>query len=59
MAARGQNISLFGCRQQMDFDYFSIDAILAENQKIQCTFKHEIKNMGHLAGGSDRDVREF
>lgn len=40
----------------MDFDYFSIDAILAENQKIQCTFKHEIKNMGHLAGGSDRDV---
>ncbi|KJA24671.1 hypothetical protein HYPSUDRAFT_65549 [Hypholoma sublateritium FD-334 SS-4] len=40
----------------MDFDYFSIDAILAENQKIQCTFKHEIKNMGHLAGGSDRDI---
>ncbi|CAA7260153.1 unnamed protein product [Cyclocybe aegerita] len=40
----------------MDFDYFSIEAILAENQKIQCTFKHEIPNMGHLGGGSERDI---
>lgn len=41
----------------MDNDYFSIDAILAENQKIQCTFKVDIPDMGHLAGGSDRDIK--
>lgn len=41
----------------MDFDYFSIDAILAENQKIQCTFKQEIPGVGHIGGGSERDVR--
>lgn len=40
----------------MDFDYFSIEAILAENQKIQCTFKHEIPGMGHLGGGTERDI---
>jgi len=40
----------------MDFDYFSIEAILAENQKIQCTFKQEIPGMGHLGGGSERDI---
>ncbi|KAF8164961.1 GINS complex Psf3 component [Crassisporium funariophilum] len=40
----------------MDYDYFSIDAILAENQKIQCTFKHEIPGMGHLGGGTERDI---
>ncbi|KAH9483042.1 DNA replication complex GINS protein PSF3 [Psilocybe cubensis] len=40
----------------MDFDYFSIEAILAENQKIQCTFKQEIPNMGHLGGGTERDI---
>ncbi|KAF9550326.1 hypothetical protein CPC08DRAFT_699326 [Agrocybe pediades] len=41
----------------MDFDYFSIEAILAENQKIQCTFKHAIPGMGHLGGGSERDIK--
>ncbi|KAF9534432.1 GINS complex Psf3 component [Crepidotus variabilis] len=40
----------------MDFDYFSVDAILAENQKIQCTFKQEILGMGHLGGGSERNI---
>jgi len=40
----------------MDFDYFSIEAILAENQKIQCTFKHNITGMGHLGGGTERDI---
>lgn len=55
----------------MDYDYFSIDAILAENQvgfidqidrryiilqKIQCTFKIDVPRMGHLGGGSDKDV---
>ncbi|PPQ95487.1 hypothetical protein CVT26_008515 [Gymnopilus dilepis] len=40
----------------MDYDYFSVEAILAENQKIQCTFKHAIPGMGHLGGGSERDI---
>ncbi|TEB17648.1 hypothetical protein FA13DRAFT_1767849 [Coprinellus micaceus] len=39
----------------MENDYFSVEAILAENQKIQCTFKHEIPNMGHLGGGTERE----
>ncbi|KAH7887901.1 hypothetical protein F5I97DRAFT_1804471 [Phlebopus sp. FC_14] len=43
----------------MDDDYFSIDAILAENQKIQCTFKVDIPDMGHLGGGSDRDIKSL
>jgi len=40
----------------MDFDYFSIEAILAENQRIQCTFKDETPGMGHLGGGTERDI---
>ncbi|KAF9468931.1 hypothetical protein BDZ94DRAFT_1244953 [Collybia nuda] len=40
----------------MEFDYFSIDAILAENQKLQCNFNREILGMGHLGGGSERDI---
>ncbi|KAF5392349.1 hypothetical protein D9757_001445 [Collybiopsis confluens] len=40
----------------MDNDYFSIDAILAENQKVQCKFKQRIPDMGHLSGGSERDI---
>ncbi|KAI6034322.1 hypothetical protein BKA83DRAFT_4188261 [Pisolithus microcarpus] len=40
----------------MDNDYFSIDAILAENQKIQCTFKVDVPEVGHLGGGNDRDA---
>ena len=26
-------------------------------QKIQCKFKQDIPDMGHLDGGSERDVR--
>ncbi|KAI6105729.1 hypothetical protein F5141DRAFT_1189513 [Pisolithus sp. B1] len=33
----------------MDNDYFSIDAILAENQKIQCTFKVDVPEIKALA----------
>ena len=59
----------------MDNDYYSIEAILAENQaslffyfddiykmysqKIPCTFKVDIPDMGHLAGGSERHVRAY
>ncbi|KAI0034064.1 GINS complex Psf3 component [Vararia minispora EC-137] len=41
----------------MDDDYYSIDSILAENQKIQCTFKVDIPDLGHLDGGHERDIK--
>ncbi|KAI0068899.1 GINS complex Psf3 component [Artomyces pyxidatus] len=41
----------------MDDDYYSIESILAENQKIQCTFKVDIPDMGHLDGGNERDIK--
>ncbi|KAJ7368082.1 hypothetical protein DFH08DRAFT_1070854 [Mycena albidolilacea] len=40
----------------MEDDYFSIDAILAENQKVGCRFKVDITDMGHLGGGGERDI---
>ncbi|RDB23139.1 DNA replication complex GINS protein PSF3 [Hypsizygus marmoreus] len=40
----------------MDQDYFSIDSIFAGNQKIQCVFKQDLPNLGHLGGGSERDI---
>ncbi|GLB33607.1 putative GINS complex protein [Lyophyllum shimeji] len=40
----------------MDQDYFSVDSILAANQKVQCVFKQDLPNLGHLGGGSDRDI---
>lgn len=40
----------------MEFDYFSVEAILSENQKLQCTFKQSIPGMGHIGGGSERNV---
>ncbi|KAJ7638615.1 hypothetical protein FB45DRAFT_406944 [Roridomyces roridus] len=40
----------------MEEDYFSIDAILAENQKIACRFTIDIPDMGHLGGGGERDI---
>ncbi|KAI9435902.1 GINS complex, Psf3 component [Lactarius psammicola] len=41
----------------MEDDYYSIDSILSENQKIQCTFKVGIPDMGHLDGGHERDIK--
>ncbi|KAL5530198.1 PSF3 [Sanghuangporus sanghuang] len=41
----------------MDDDYYSIDAILAQNQKVQCTFKTDVPDLGYLDGGSDRDIK--
>lgn len=43
----------------MEDDYFSVESILSENQKIQCTFKIDIPDMGHLDGGNERDVRQI
>ncbi|OCH93561.1 GINS complex, Psf3 component [Obba rivulosa] len=41
----------------MEDDYYSIESILAENQKIQCTFKIDVPDMGHLDGGNERDIK--
>ncbi|KIP09880.1 hypothetical protein PHLGIDRAFT_126021 [Phlebiopsis gigantea 11061_1 CR5-6] len=41
----------------MDDDYYSIDSILSENQKIQCTFKVDVPDMGHLDGGNEQDIK--
>ncbi|KAI0248699.1 GINS complex Psf3 component [Lactifluus subvellereus] len=41
----------------MEDEYYSIDSILSENQKIQCTFKVDIPDMGHLDGGRERDIK--
>lgn len=41
----------------MEDDYYSVESILAENQKLLCTFKVAIPDMGHLDGGNERDVR--
>ncbi|KDQ20738.1 hypothetical protein BOTBODRAFT_151621 [Botryobasidium botryosum FD-172 SS1] len=41
----------------MDDDYYSIDAILADNQKIQCTFKLDVPNLGYLEGGEEKDIK--
>lgn len=35
----------------------SVYAIRQLAQKIQCTFKVDVPDMGHLGGGADRDVR--
>ncbi|KIY71837.1 hypothetical protein CYLTODRAFT_418553 [Cylindrobasidium torrendii FP15055 ss-10] len=40
----------------MEEDYFSIDDILAGNQRIQCIFSQSIPEMGHLWGGTERDI---
>ncbi|KAI0698906.1 GINS complex, Psf3 component [Cytidiella melzeri] len=41
----------------MDDDYYSIESILAENQKIQCTFKVDIPDMGRLDGGNEQHIK--
>ncbi|KAH9814551.1 hypothetical protein DFH28DRAFT_1082760 [Melampsora americana] len=37
-------------------DYYSLDQLLAESQKIPCTFNVKIPNMGHLEGSNQRDI---
>ncbi|KAI0366357.1 GINS complex Psf3 component [Pilatotrama ljubarskyi] len=41
----------------MEDDYYSIESILSENQKIQCTFKVDVPDMGHLDGGKTGDIK--
>ncbi|KAF8592374.1 GINS complex, Psf3 component [Ramaria rubella] len=41
----------------MDDDYYSIDAILASNQKLQCIFRVDVPELGYLDGGTDEDIK--
>ncbi|KAG8813279.1 DNA replication protein [Serendipita sp. 411] len=41
----------------MDNEYYSLEAILAENQKIECTFKLDIPGLGYLDNGADEDLK--
>ncbi|KAH9853852.1 GINS complex Psf3 component [Lenzites betulinus] len=41
----------------MEDDYYNVESILAENQKIQCTFKIDVPDMGHLDGGKAGDIK--
>ncbi|KAH7105721.1 hypothetical protein BKA62DRAFT_690679 [Auriculariales sp. MPI-PUGE-AT-0066] len=40
----------------MDHDYFDIDAIWAESQKLSCQFKQTVPGLGYLDAGKERDV---
>ncbi|KAG8836229.1 DNA replication protein [Serendipita sp. 399] len=41
----------------MDDEYYSLDAILAENQKIECTFNIDVPGLGYLDNGTDEDLK--
>ena len=41
----------------MPTDYYSIDELLAGQQKIQCTFEEAAPGLGFLEGNETRDVR--
>ncbi|KAG8949305.1 DNA replication protein [Tulasnella sp. 424] len=43
--------------RKMDTDYYSIDSILAENHKIQCTFKIDVPGLGYIDGGNEKDIK--
>lgn len=43
----------------MNSSYYDIDAILATQQKLPCTFKLDIPGLGHLESPDTRDVRQF
>ena len=42
----------------MPTDYYSIDELLAGQQKIQCTFEETAPGLGFLEGNETRDVRQ-
>ncbi|KAF8525372.1 hypothetical protein JB92DRAFT_3087343 [Gautieria morchelliformis] len=41
----------------MDDDYYSIDGILASNQKLQCIFRVDVPGLGYLDGGTEEDIK--
>ncbi|KAF8303267.1 GINS complex Psf3 component [Clavulina sp. PMI_390] len=40
----------------MDNDYWSIEGIYAQSQKIDCTFLTDVPNLGHLDGGDEPNI---
>ncbi|WVF69769.1 DNA replication complex GINS protein PSF3 [Kwoniella sp. CBS 6097] len=42
----------------MDDDYFSLNAILADNHKLSCTFTLDVPGLGYLEGGSENDIHQ-
>lgn len=40
----------------MENDYYSIDAILATQQKVPCTFKLDVPGLGHIESADTPDV---
>ncbi|PWN53589.1 GINS complex, Psf3 component [Violaceomyces palustris] len=42
----------------MDQNYWDIDSILSDNQKLPCTFNLTVPNLGHLESNDERDVKQ-
>jgi len=40
----------------MDDDYWSLDSIYTQTQKLDCTFLTNVPNLGHLDGGEEQDI---
>ncbi|KAL7420050.1 DNA replication protein [Cryptotrichosporon argae] len=40
----------------MDDDYYSLNAILADNHKLACTFELDVPGLGYLEGGTEPDL---
>ncbi|KAI5451781.1 DNA replication protein [Naganishia albida] len=43
----------------MEDDYYSINAILADNHKLSCTFTLDVAGIGFLEGGNERDIKQY
>ncbi|OAV91140.1 hypothetical protein PTTG_28079 [Puccinia triticina 1-1 BBBD Race 1] len=43
----------------MDDTYYSLDQLLAENQKIPCIFNIAVPGMGYLEGSNERDIQPY
>ncbi|CED85258.1 Multiple inositol polyphosphate phosphatase [Phaffia rhodozyma] len=46
-------------REMDNDDYWSIDAIIADNQKLPCTFQLDVQGLGYLDGGNESDIKEL
>ena len=44
-------------RALMDQDYWGIDDILAESQKLPCVFTIDVPGLGYLEESGEEDVR--
>ncbi|QRV73190.1 DNA replication complex GINS protein PSF3 [Ceratobasidium sp. AG-Ba] len=42
----------------MDGDYYSIDSVIADHQKLVCRFKLDVPDMGFIDGGHEKDIKE-